>query len=191
MLRRLVAVVLTIVPAPEPPNAVETMPVFEPVAQKLVPSLLAAPRMLLPEKAVVIARTLGPAELLEFDRKHLRAIILEEGSPTAHVAIVARALDLPMIGRVEGALARIEGRDRIIVDADNGQAFVRPGWCVAIHATPISRQKSMSSYSSTFQQYTARPWATVRSTSWGYSFNAASDGPTAVAPTAVAALLVR
>ena len=81
----------------------------------------------LPEKAVVIARTLGPAELLEFDRKHLRAIILEEGSPTAHVAIVARALDLPMIGRVEGALARIEGRDRIIVDADNGQAFVRPG----------------------------------------------------------------
>ena len=81
----------------------------------------------LPEKAVVIARTLGPAELLEFDRKHLRAIILEEGSPTAHVAIVARALDLPMIGRVEGALARIESRDRIIVDADNGQAFVRPG----------------------------------------------------------------
>src|SRR5262249_9944065 len=81
----------------------------------------------LPEKAVIIARTLGPAELLEFDRKRLRAVVLEEGSPTAHVAIVARALDLPMIGRVEGALARIEDRDRIIVDADNGQAFVRPG----------------------------------------------------------------
>lgn len=87
----------------------------------------AAAAIILPEKAVVVARTLGPAELLEFDRKRLRAIILEEGSPTAHVAIVARALDLPMIGRVEGALARIEERDRIIVDADNGQAFVRPG----------------------------------------------------------------
>ena len=87
----------------------------------------AAAAIALPEKAVVVARTLGPAELLEFDRKRLRAIILEEGSPTAHVAIVARALDLPMIGRVEGALARIEERDRIIVDADNGQAFVRPG----------------------------------------------------------------
>ena len=81
----------------------------------------------LPEKAVVIARTLGPAELLEYDRKHLQGLVLEEGSPTAHVAIVARALDLPVIGRVEGALARIESRDRIIVDADNGQAFVRPG----------------------------------------------------------------
>jgi phosphotransferase system enzyme I (PtsP) len=87
----------------------------------------AAAAIALPEKAVVVARTLGPAELLEFDRKRLRAIILEEGSPTAHVAIVARALDLPMIGRVEGALARIEERDRVIVDADNGQAFIRPG----------------------------------------------------------------
>jgi len=81
----------------------------------------------LPEKAVVVARTLGPAELLEFDRRRLRAVILEEGSPTSHVAIVARALDLPMLGRVEGALARIEARDRVIVDADNGQTFVRPG----------------------------------------------------------------
>jgi phosphotransferase system, enzyme I, PtsP len=82
---------------------------------------------ILPEKAVLIARTLGPAELLEFERRRLRAVVLEEGSPAAHVAIVARALDLPMMGRVEGALARIEAGDRVIVDADNGQLFVRPG----------------------------------------------------------------
>jgi phosphotransferase system enzyme I (PtsP) len=81
----------------------------------------------LPEKAVLIARNLGPAELLEFERKKLRAVVLEEGSSTAHVAIVARALDLPVLGRVEGALARIEAGDRLIVDADNGQLFVRPG----------------------------------------------------------------
>jgi phosphotransferase system enzyme I (PtsP) len=81
----------------------------------------------LPEKAILIARTLGPAELLEFERRRLRAVVLEEGSPNAHVAIVARALDLPMLGRVEGALARIEAGDRLIVDADNGQLFVRPG----------------------------------------------------------------
>ena len=81
----------------------------------------------LPEKAVLIARSLGPAELLEFERKRLRAVVLEEGSPTAHVAIVARALDLPVLGRVEGALARIEAGDRVVVDADNGQVFVRPG----------------------------------------------------------------
>ncbi len=89
----------------------------------LAGSAMAVP---LPEKAVLIARTLGPAELLEFDRKRLRAVVLEEGSPTAHVAIVARALDLPVLGRVEGALARIEAGDRLVVDADNGQLFVRP-----------------------------------------------------------------
>jgi phosphotransferase system, enzyme I, PtsP len=81
----------------------------------------------LPEKAVLIARSLGPAELLELDRKRLRALILEEGSQTSHVAIVARALDLPVVGQVEGAFDRIERGDRIIVDADNGQLFVRPG----------------------------------------------------------------
>jgi phosphotransferase system, enzyme I, PtsP len=86
-----------------------------------------AATLALPEKAILIARTLGPAELLEFERKRLRAVVLEEGSPTAHVAIVARALDLPVLGRVEGALARIEAGDRLIVDADNGQLFVRPG----------------------------------------------------------------
>jgi phosphotransferase system, enzyme I, PtsP len=86
-----------------------------------------AATLALPEKTVLIARNLGPAELLEFERKRLRAIVLEEGSSTAHVAIVARALDLPVLGRVENALARIEPGDRLIVDADNGQLFVRPG----------------------------------------------------------------
>ena len=64
----------------------------------------------------------------------------------------------------------------------SNHALVRPGWWVAIHATPTSRQKSMSSYSSTFQQYTALPWATARSASCGYSFSVANEGPTAVAP---------
>ncbi len=81
----------------------------------------------LPEKTVLIARNLGPAELLEFERRRLRAVVLEEGSSNSHVAIVARALDLPVLGRVDGALTRIEPGDRLIVDADNGQLFVRPG----------------------------------------------------------------
>ena len=49
-----------------------------------------------------MARSLGPAELLDYDRSRLRGVILEEGSPTSHVAIVARALDIPMVGRVAG-----------------------------------------------------------------------------------------
>jgi phosphotransferase system enzyme I (PtsP) len=81
----------------------------------------------LPPDVVVIAHSMGPAELLDYDRSQLRGLVLEEGSPTAHVAIVARALDIPVVGRVRDALLRIESGDPVVVDADNAQIFVRPG----------------------------------------------------------------
>ena len=78
------------------------------------------------ERIVVFARNLGPAELLDYDLDRLCGIVLEEGSPTAHVAIMARALDIPIVGRVAGCLGRVEAGDPIIVDGDNAQVFVRP-----------------------------------------------------------------
>ncbi|MBL8669406.1 MAG: phosphoenolpyruvate--protein phosphotransferase [Alphaproteobacteria bacterium] len=80
----------------------------------------------LPKDAVVIARTMGPAELLDYDRSRLKALVLEEGSPTAHVAIIARALDIPVVGRVAGVLSQAEPDDPIVVDAENAQVFLRP-----------------------------------------------------------------
>src|ERR671919_339835 len=81
----------------------------------------------LPAEFILVARSLGPAELLDYDRSRLRGVILEEGSPTSHVAIVARALDIPMVGRVEAAMSRIDPGDRVALDGDHGQIFVRPG----------------------------------------------------------------
>lgn len=80
----------------------------------------------LPEDAIVVARSLGPAELLEYDRRRLKAVVLEEGSPTAHVAIIARAMGIPMIGRLPSALHRIQEGDHIIVDGEAGHVFIRP-----------------------------------------------------------------
>ena len=81
----------------------------------------------LPEDFVLVARSLGPAELLDYDRRRLRGVVMEEGSPTAHVAIVGRALDIPMVGRVKGALHRIEAGDLLVVNGDEAQVLVRPG----------------------------------------------------------------
>lgn len=81
----------------------------------------------LPDDMVVVARNMGPAELLDYDRSRLRAVVLEEGSPTAHVAIVARALDIPVVGRAADILARVEPLDPLIVDGDNAHVFIRPG----------------------------------------------------------------
>jgi len=80
----------------------------------------------LPEDAILVARQLGPAELLDYDRTRLRGVVLAEGSPTAHVAIVARALDIPMLGRAPEALTRIRPGDAVILDGNNGQVLVRP-----------------------------------------------------------------
>lgn len=79
----------------------------------------------LPEGAVLFAHALGPAELLELDRKRLAGIVLETGSSSSHVAVVARALGVPMIGGVSGALAAAQPGDPIILDADHGQALLR------------------------------------------------------------------
>lgn len=80
----------------------------------------------LPDDMIVIARDMGPAELLDYDRTRLRGLVLEEGSALSHVAIVARALDIPVVGRAPDVLARIEAGDPIVVDGDNAQVLVRP-----------------------------------------------------------------
>lgn len=80
----------------------------------------------LPENAILIARSIGPAELLEFDRSRIAGIALEEGSTTSHAAIVAKALGLPMVGRMEAALDRIEDGDPLIIDGQFGLLHARP-----------------------------------------------------------------
>jgi phosphotransferase system, enzyme I, PtsP len=80
----------------------------------------------LPEECILIARSMGPAELLDYDRRRLKGLVLEEGSPSAHVTVVARALDIPVVGRVKDVLAKIEPGDLVVVDADEEQVLVRP-----------------------------------------------------------------
>jgi phosphotransferase system, enzyme I, PtsP len=80
----------------------------------------------LPDNAILIARNLGPADLLEYDRTKLRGLLLEEGSATSHAAIVARALDIPCVGRLTGLRDKLTEGDPVIVDAETGEAYLRP-----------------------------------------------------------------
>lgn len=75
---------------------------------------------------VLIARNLGPAELLEYDRRRLKAVVLEEGSLTAHMTIVARAMGVPVVGRISDIRHSVEEGETILVDGDNGTVIVRP-----------------------------------------------------------------
>ena len=88
-------------------------------------SLVAAPDSI-PDNAILVARTMGPAALLDYDRKKLRGLILEEAGPASHIAIVARALGIPTVGEVENITGIVEPGDAIIVDGTTGEVQVRP-----------------------------------------------------------------
>ena len=75
---------------------------------------------------VLVARNLGPAELLEYDRRRLKAVLLEEGSLTSHMVIVARAIGVPVIGKLHDIRHSVEDGEPILVDGDNGSVIIRP-----------------------------------------------------------------
>jgi phosphotransferase system enzyme I (PtsP) len=80
----------------------------------------------LPDNAIIVARGMGPAALLEYDRTRLRGVVLEEGGALSHVAVVARALGIPCVGEVEGITSLVEPGDAIILDGEAGDVQVRP-----------------------------------------------------------------
>jgi phosphotransferase system, enzyme I, PtsP len=85
-----------------------------------------APRAELPPDTVLVARTMGAADLLDYDRSRLRGLVIEDGSGQSHVAIVARALGLAAVGQARGIMERVERGNAIIVDAESGEIYLRP-----------------------------------------------------------------
>ncbi|MET3615868.1 phosphotransferase system enzyme I (PtsP) [Rhizobium aquaticum] len=80
----------------------------------------------LPMDAIIVARAMGAAELLDYPREHIRGLVLEEGAVTSHVVIVARAMGVPIVGQVTGLVALAENGDPIIIDGDGGSVHLRP-----------------------------------------------------------------
>jgi phosphotransferase system enzyme I (PtsP) len=80
----------------------------------------------LPYDAVLVARAMGPAELLDYGRDRIKALVLEDAATNSHVAIVARAMGLPLIGAVEGIVDTARVGDDIAVDGETGEAHLRP-----------------------------------------------------------------
>ncbi|RIK98491.1 MAG: phosphoenolpyruvate--protein phosphotransferase [Proteobacteria bacterium] len=80
----------------------------------------------LPDNAILVARSMGPAALLDYDRKRLRGLVLEEGTANSHVAIVARALGIAAVGEIPNAAGLADQGDAMIVDGTSGSVYIRP-----------------------------------------------------------------
>ncbi|HYS45261.1 MAG TPA: putative PEP-binding protein, partial [Rhizomicrobium sp.] len=80
----------------------------------------------LPQNAVLVARGMGPAELLDYGRDKLVGLVLEEAASTSHVAIVARSMGLPLVASLEGIADNARAGDTIAVDGEMGEVHLRP-----------------------------------------------------------------
>ncbi|HEY5046697.1 MAG TPA: phosphoenolpyruvate--protein phosphotransferase [Rhizomicrobium sp.] len=100
---------------------------FEDLTRRLQRHLLGegAPARSLPQNAVLIARSMGPAELLDYGRE-IVAVVLEDAAATSHVAIVARAMGLPLVSSVVGVVDAARPGDTIVIDGETGEAHLRP-----------------------------------------------------------------
>lgn len=80
----------------------------------------------LPNNMVLVARQMGPADLLDYDRERIAALVLETGTASSHVAIVARALDIPTVAGIDDIEDLVQPGDEMIVDAEQGEVHLRP-----------------------------------------------------------------
>lgn len=102
----------------------------------------------LPDAFILVAKALGPAELLEYDPKRLKGVVLEEGSPTSHVAIIARMMDLPMIARIPNIASLAARGELALLHAGNAELYIRPPEDIeqAFDVMVAQREKLTASY---------------------------------------------
>ena len=81
----------------------------------------------IPEDPILVARNIGPAELLDYGRGKLKGIVLEQGSVGSHAAIVARAWAIPLIVHAGGQItSEALNGDHVMLDGDQGIVHLRP-----------------------------------------------------------------
>ena len=81
----------------------------------------------LPKDTILLARNLGPTELLNYPKSKLKGLILEEGSRSSHTTIVARALNIPLMGRTKFLKEMsVKQNETAIIDGEKGEIFIRP-----------------------------------------------------------------
>lgn len=99
------------------------------------------PVLELSEPSVLVAETLAPQQLLELDRRWLKALVLEHSGATSHAAILARSLGIPTVAGVRNARLVLTSGREVVVDANRG--FVVPRHSNAVRRFYEREQKTL------------------------------------------------
>ncbi len=94
------------------------------------------------KNAILIARNIGPGDLLDY-RENISGAILEEGSLGSHATIVARALAIPLLVTVSNIRGEAQSDDLVVLDANQGRVYLRPNTNILkAYADKLSVQKA-------------------------------------------------
>jgi phosphotransferase system, enzyme I, PtsP len=133
---------------------------MEDLANRLLSALSGEnPRTPVPEGAILLARRLGPAELLDWHARGIAGLAIEEASPAGHAAILARALGLPAVGGLRGILDCAEQGDEAVIDADEGQFILRPE--AEVQRAYLRAQEARNAKYAELSKWRGRPAATA------------------------------
>ena len=78
------------------------------------------------DSVIIVARNLGPAQLMDYDLSQIKGIVLAEGSATMHVAIIARAYQIPLVGGIDDIWKKVQTGDELALDAVKGILYKNP-----------------------------------------------------------------
>ncbi len=120
------------------------------------------PRPQVPPGAILLARRLGPAELLDWHAAGIGGVAVEEASSGGHAAILARALGLPSVGGIRGMLDTAEPGDEAVVDGDEGQLVLRPE--VEVRTTYLREMEARTALMAGWAPLRERPGITADGT---------------------------
>lgn len=82
---------------------------------------------ILPEEDVIlIAQTLGPADLLDYNYENIKGLVIEDGTPTMHAVIVAKALNIPVVAKIHGVMQEVKSGEMVALNGEEAKLYTRP-----------------------------------------------------------------
>ncbi len=108
---------------------------------------------------VIVAESMGPADLTDYDYQNIRALILEDATSTMHVSIVAKALNIPLISKIKGLYRNVKEGEILAVDGENGFVYVNP--TEQMKSDFAKKQKKMSDWRKELKQIAQKPTTTA------------------------------
>jgi len=77
-------------------------------------------------ECIIVARDMTPSETGRIDKSKIKAVVTEVGGITSHMAIMAKAMELPAVLGVKGILSNVKTGDIIALNGSDGEIIVNP-----------------------------------------------------------------